>query len=283
MIQRVGLSVLLFLSLGACSRSHERDVLDLRVPSNAQNHAGAGAQMEAQSDVRMTIGDGGAAPNVGNANAASDSGVGRGLSEPPVAEAPDRAPVAVAAPGENASEVWIGQLWWPLPDANLCTFGRPWNDPSNSLSATGNTQRVVLLLEHVGTDGLGGRIQLGKGTLPEGPPSNGSGGDDSDYYVSCSFAFPTTGVEYPLFDVERSPQRLRFSIAPTQAWDGWCATQTERPRCLGCAADRNICECSAGACRGATNLRVVFDLAITLNTIEGQVSSLGDLRLTRRR
>jgi hypothetical protein len=260
--------VLLALGLVACARSHENSALDIRDPWNAA----------------MDYADGGYAhPSIGNSS--------------------------LTTPGAADSEVWIGELWsiaYRAPRGRptgaheqstvLCTPDAA--DPPDTpvvLNPRGSVERAVLTLEHVNEPELGGHIQLGEGEPPTSPGDAPFAINDGPSYWDCSNDRPTRGVAYALHDAKRYPDRLTFSIVPSEVWDPWCAMQTSPCGDRECGRTGEICACTNEGCRStppessAWGQRILVNLAITARTIEGQFSIgdhwgwTADLRLERAR
>lgn len=262
--------VVLAFALAACSRSHENSSLDIRHRSNA------------------ALEDGGAAD----------------------AASPDGKP-SPAAFRAGDYELWIGELWsiaHRTPDGTiidvhagtvLCTpdpgagdgIGMPVDtDP------TGYVERTVLSLEHANDPDVGGRIQFGEGAPPTSPGDEPFAPDGpGDTYWGCSNDRPTRGFAYALHDAKRYPDRMTFSIVPSEVWDAWCATQTTPCGGRDCPSLGPICDCSDAGCKSAPpeetqwTQRLDFNLAITTDTIEGALpgsnawGATSDLRLRRAR
>ena len=160
----------------------------------------------------------------------------------------------------------------------------------------GYTSRAVLILDHSSGGGLRGRIQLGEGALPETPGDVSFRGDtESSSHWICSVQLPTKGMEYALRDPVRTSDRLMFEISASDVWNSYCAKQTAScsgPSNAGCPLSASafdaVCTCRDGSCKAVEYMLVAFDLAVTADTIEGELPSLGggfgtpaDLRLRR--
>jgi hypothetical protein len=258
---------LLALGLVACARSHENSALDIRDPLNAA----------------MDYADGGGAHSL--------------IGNPPL-----------GTPGAAGSELWIGELWsivyrTPRETATgaherlavLCTPDPA--DPADTpvvFNPTGSVERAVLTLEHMNAPEFGGHIQIGDGEPPTSPgdaPFDDNGGPS---YWDCSSHRLTRGVAYALHDAKRYPDRLTFSIVPSEVWDPWCAMQTSPCGDRECRAGEEICACTNEGCKSTPlkssgGRRIFVNLAITARTIEGQLSiddgwgNTADLRLERAR
>ena len=198
----------------------------------------------------------------------------------------------VEAPSDTEDltpEVWIGQLWSTTPmvcDAD----GLPPEDVV--IVPEGIRERVVLVVEP--KDGqLTGRIQFAeldpKRALPKSPPDYAvrAGTGDSDPFWECSVMLPAAGIEYTMFDLTRTPDRLTFNIAGNEYWNSWCrATRFECPKdsTAGCI-NTPVCSCDAGTCQADLRYRIQIQLAVTKDTLEGRfvpsINGSSELRLRR--
>jgi hypothetical protein len=92
------------------------------------------------------------------------------------------------------------------------------------------------------------------------------------------------GIEYNLRSITRTSDRLIFHVAVGETWNRMC--QEENEACPGSPGGceegdespvLRICACEDGLCTGAKHALFRFDLAITSDTIEGELPFGGDL------
>lgn len=170
-------------------------------------------------------------------------------------------------------------------------------DETLILDPTAYEHRVVLILERGPDDAFSGRIQLGEGDPPTALGSDPYDGSASGYWL-CSVQLPTRGIEYTLREARRTRDRLVFEIEVGETWNRFCQTKNEpcpdspEGRCAVGAPPvlgREPCECDGGRCTGADHALVRFDLAITPESIEGQLpfggsfGTVAEVRLQRAR
>jgi hypothetical protein len=284
---------LLALTTSACARTHLPTSFEIRDASGPglaraghvapeRTSAGKVAADDAAGslDDQATLDGGVVKPVVAIVEAGADAAAG--------------APQADSAVGDTA-EVWIGELW-SVSSGGLCDPSAPWTSAPLMAQPMGYVNRAVLILEHPVDQGLRGRIQLGEGALPDSPGEvNFSGGTDSSSHWLCSIQLPTKGMEYTLRDPLRTSDRLMFEISASDVWNGYCAKQAAPCSGLsdaGCpppsAASDAVCTCKNGSCKAVEYVLVAFDLAVTADTLEGELPSLGggfgtpaELRLRR--
>lgn len=270
-----GSLVALVLIAAACARTHSAMSIDLRnapgVASGQAGHSAIGAD-GALGASRTTPG------SAGRGFTARDGGIAEPVasSVKPASGRMDSAPVAADAAANRGTEVWIGQLWSVAPA--LCDPDAPWSDTPVVVQPMGYIDRAVLVLEHSGNTELQGRIQLGEGALPTSP-GNAPYADPSGSYWICSIQMPTKGVEYTLLEPVLTSDRLMFQISASEVWNTWCQTQSSP--CPGGPSGTcpptsplstgPVCACKDSACTAAEHARVAFDLAITKDTIEGEL------------
>jgi hypothetical protein len=275
----------MIVALTACVRSHGRDTLDLRNPSDTLNGR---ANSDASAPGARSAHPAQVQRDASTANGGGFDGAAGPHTQPTQGDA---APDTLAAPAQDGTQVWIGQLWNVVPE--LCVPGAPLTSPLQ-LDPSGSVERVVLILERAGDGSLGGRISLGAEVQLPADPSDGPNAmsnpvSSTAAYWSCSMDMPTSGFEYTLFDAEASSDRIEFSIFPNEVWTRWCAGQTEVAPCFNCRDLGPICECMDGACKFATQRPFVVDLAVTADSLEGELPLSGgfgtpaQLRLTRKR
>jgi hypothetical protein len=267
----------------ACARTHDALSIAIReAPDAASGPAG-----------HVAVRAGGAH---GNTHSVADAG--RSSSTPVhdggASDTAAGAPVAADTAANDGAEVWIGQLW-SVAHA-LCDPDAAWSDTPLVVEPMGYIDRVVLILKQGRNAQLQGSIQLGEGALPTSPGDAPYADSDGGSYWLCSIQIPTRGVEYELLEPIRTSDRLMFQVSASAVWNTWC--QTQGSPCPGApdgaCPPRNlatigpVCACDAGACTAAEHHRVAFDLAVTADTIEGQLPSLdgafgtpAELRLRR--
>jgi hypothetical protein len=273
--------IALVLPLVACWKTHDPLSVEIRdAPNGASGQAGhgGGGMSGAKGTTHRALAD------AGRSSSAQDGGIVEPVasSTERAPDGPDSAAAAADAVVNARTEIWIGELW-SADNGTLC----PWPWPSSGLvvQPVGYIDRVVLILEHVGSAELRGRIQLGEGVVPTSPGN--SPYVQNDPLWICSIQLPTSGAEYTLLDPVLTSNRLMFEISASEVWDSWCQTQSSP--CPGAPAPicPDVCACEAGACKAAPHDQVPFDLAVTTDTIEGQLPFGGgygtraELRLRR--
>jgi len=82
---------------------------------------------------------------------------------------------------------------------------------------------------------------------------------------------PTPGVEYTLFDVHRSADRLSFLLVPSEVWQPWCIRQgfMNRHCPLTDNSCSNPCPCDANGCDPGNAWVSAYDFAVEGDLMQG--------------
>jgi uncharacterized protein YceK len=261
-------------SLAGCASVHSDDSVRLRkLTSDTEGSAGSG-HPKTTAARRAGI-DGGATGSSSGTKLRADAAVGEsdGAAVVPATDAADRSSPSGMS-NDGTTEVWIGQLWSPGP--RLCEH--PSRD--GTIERDGHFERAVLILELGAVAGPKGRIQLGQDIPPAAPPT-----DDETRFMSCTSQRPSDGFEYTLLEPVLTSTRLTLAISPMEIWDTWCATQLRN-----CTPDETAmdlpgsmhtdcvypswCTCEDGRCRANQQRRIIVNLALTNDSIEGELPIL---------
>jgi hypothetical protein len=279
--------IALVVMLAACSQSHAGDMLDIRDPS-AKNGSEASGASDGRNDAGESL-----EPSLDAGSSAQTD-----TMQPHTLQPETPLPTLLDDPAAGGRETFVGQLWALQDDIELCSPGMPWLYTKVVTDPTGHVETTTLILEHIGDPDLGGSIRFGEGEPPTDPGDAPFADGANGGFWLCSNQIPTQGVEYALHEARLFPDRLTFSIIPGEVWNPWCAKQTAPCGDRECGGMGPICQCTPDGCTslppegrrpGSGTPRLNFNLAITANTIEGQIplgSGFGtpaDLRLLRAR
>jgi hypothetical protein len=267
------------LATTACARTHDGMSIQLRDATAAGfGTSGHTAREGTRAGKTAAVGAAGSFEN----QATRDGGVAKPIASnvKTGAEGAAGTPDSPDATAGEATEVWIGQLWSVAP--SLCDPSAPWGSNPRSVQPMGYVNRVVLILEDVGGAQLQGRVQLGEGAVPTSPGNEPYDTNGKTSYWICSIQLPTMGMEYRLIDPVLTSDRLMFAISASAVWNTFCETQgAPCPGAPdgGCPTGPDsfstVCTCKNSTCEAAEYSLVAFDLAVTADTIEGELPSLG--------
>jgi hypothetical protein len=280
-------------TLIACAKTHDGLSTDAAGASrNTSNrteytsHGAAGTEaVDMGAQVSGNLGD--SKSLAVNGPAGRDAGIG--ATNAAIARTAVQPQAGAGAPGtsnDGKPEVWIGQLWSVAP--SLCDSNAP--PPSSPtpliVEPEGHLDRVVLILEYDAQGQLAGRIRFGEDPMPANSDHKPYAAGDNSYEI-CGFDKPTKGADYTVLEPVLTSNRLMFTISPTEVWTTWCQKQDSACPGGGCPADMAPCTCAGAACKLASRGRLSIDLAVTADTIEGQLPFGGafgtpdELRLRR--